>query len=92
MDLGFRGLGCLNLDEWGGFVKTVVSSMMKTIGAEGCHGLILLFFLVSFAIEYGCSSPCMWLNCVQLKEAGSTFPFVTWATALVCSFCPISFS
>ena len=32
------------------------------------------------------------LNCVQPKEAGSTFPFVTWAIALVCSFCPISFS
>ena len=74
-DLGFQGFGCLNLDEWGGFVKTVASPKMKRMTVESCHGLIFPLFLVSFAIKYSCFGPSICMNCVQPKEAGSFFPF-----------------
>ena len=37
--------------------------------------VLFSLFLVSSAIGYSCSGPCMCMNCVQPKEAGSSFPF-----------------
>ena len=48
-----------------GLSKQLVSPMMKRVAAESCYGLI----------GYGCSGPCMCMNCVQPKEARSFYPF-----------------